>query len=110
MVTLLIVLPTVAFMVCNSLPTEETSTTTFAPPTCKDKLTVRLTPTCTIWFSVFVVANPALATVMTVGARGNVGEEVAPGRVRIRSARDIGCDIGQRNRGARHHRIRLVSH
>ena len=54
--------------------------------------------------------KPGLGDSETVGARGNVGEEVAPGRVRIRSARDIGCDIGQRNRGARHHRIRLVSH
>ena len=56
------VLPTVAFMVCSSLPAAGTSTTTFAPPTCKDRLTVRLAPTCTSWFSVLVVANPALLT------------------------------------------------
>ena len=34
------VLPTVAFIVCNSLPTAVTSTTTLLPPTCSAILMV----------------------------------------------------------------------
>lgn len=39
-------------------------TTTFAPPTCRDKLIVRLAPTFTSWLSVLVVSKPAFITAM----------------------------------------------
>src|SRR4029077_2980333 len=54
------VLPTVAFMVCSSTPVAWTSTTTFAPPTCRDKLRVTAAPTFTSCLSALVVANPDL--------------------------------------------------
>ena len=52
-------LPTVAFMVCNSLPTAVTSTTTLLPPTCRDILMVVAWPMLTV-VCVLLVENPCL--------------------------------------------------
>ncbi len=50
---------TITNLTIDSLPSLGRDVSTFS-----DKLTVRLAPTFTSWFAVFVVSNPALLTVM----------------------------------------------
>src|SRR6266478_7963188 len=72
------VLPTVAFIVCNSALVAVTSTTWLVAPISKATFNVSDTPTFTTWFVTFAARNPALFIVRVYVPGGTFAKTYLP--------------------------------